>query len=898
MIVGHFAPRPPAATGVADYAESLHRALAAQGEVRWNQSKSDIVLYHIGNNGFHREIYERALQHPGVVILHDAVLHHFLLGTLTEREYRNEFEYNFGNWSGGLAAELWRSRSRSASDPRYFDYPMIRRIAERSKAVIVHSQRAADLVRRHAPEARAIEVIPHLFEPPAETAPLLRWENRAVFGVFGHLRESKRLSSVLKAIHDVPGALLVIAGKFVSQEHERALEAEMLSKRVIVLPFADQDEFWRRARAVDVCVNLRSPSVGETSGITVRMMGIGKPVIVTADGEAKDYPPGSCASVESGPAEQEMLTVVMQWLSSSFSDRQAMGEVARRHIAQNHAPAAVASKVWKVLQTAALLFLMLMPVRAAVLRSVMMPMRDGAHLATNVFLPTERGIFPALLIRTPYGKGNSLNPQYQPFADRGYALVIQDVRGRYASQGVFQPLTQETTDGEDTLRWIARQAWSNGSIAMLGGSYVGLAQWKAASAGLPSLKAIVPVHAGLDEYTDRFYSQGGALRLGHRMLWLTENMRAAGFHPPSFSQYVRHTPLRTIDVAATGHRLDLLQKVLNHPTYDSFWREISMREKLANAALPPAFVVSGWYDPNVQSDLEWFSKIQRGSRAHRLVVGPWAHNMSIPFEGVDFGKEAHFPVRTAQLAWFDHYLKGKSELPRGGPVTIFVMGLNQWRDEQEWPLHRAIEKKLYLDRSRKLSMTPGKDADERYTYDPRDPVPTRGGNTCCNPKIFAWGPMDQRPVESRRDVLTYSTEPLIEQTEITGPIRVHLYVQSSAPDTDFTAKLLDIFPSGEARNLTDGILRLRYRDGLDKEVFSKAGKTYEITIDAGVTSNAFLPGHRIGLEISSSNFPKYDRNPNTGRAIADEMNWAAADQTIQMGKHHPSYILLPVVSSK
>lgn len=903
MTAGHFAPRDRSSTGVADYAEALHRALQKQGQglqeqakIRWDDS-SGVPLYHIGNNHLHREIYRRAIEYPGVVILHDAVLHHFLLGALTEHEYIDEFEYNYGRWSRAVAERLWKRRAQSAANPLFFEYPLIRRIVERAKATIVHNPRAAALVRNHVPTAQ-VEIVPHLFDVPVITGPNPPFANGTVFGVFGHLRESKRLFTVVKALQEVPHASLLISGKFVSRDYERALASELQNKRITIHPFASEAEFWKRARSIDVCVNLRSPSVGETSGITVRMMGIGKPVIVTTDGEGCDYPEGTCATVDSGLPEREMLSATMSWLSSSASDRAAMGRLAQKHIEEHHTPDRVASRIWKILQTIAMLFMLVLPARSAVTRFAMVPMRDGVRLATNIFLPSDKGRYPVLLVRTPYGKGGELSPQFRPFVDHGYAFVIQDVRGRYASEGVFRPLTQEVNDGEDTLRWIERQKWFGSGIGMLGGSYVGLVQWKASATGISSLKAIFPVHAGVDEYLDRFYSRGGAFRLGHRMLWLAQNMRVPLFQSPPFEKYTRHVPLRTIDLTATGHRLDLLQKALDHPEYDGFWRSISMREKLTHAPLPPAFVVSGWYDPNVQSDLEWFAAIQKGSRVHRLVVGPWAHNMSIPFSGIDYGREAHYAVRSAQLAWFDHYLKGKLPLPIGGPVTLFVMGINRWRDEKEWPLKRAVERKFYLATNGHLANSPGKNGKVRYTYDPRNPVPTRGGNTCCDPKIFPWGPMDQRPVERRPDVLTYTTEVLKEDLEVTGTVLAQLFVETSAPDTDFTAKLVDIFPSGESRNLTDGILRLRYREGMDKAIFAKAGEIYEITIDAGVTSNVFLAGHRLGVEISSSNFPKYDRNPNSGRLIAVEKNWLTAEQTIHVGRRHPSHILLPVVSSK
>lgn len=349
MTVGHFAPLQFELTGVADYAVALHRAMEEQGNIQWENADADQFLYHIGNNELHAEIYQRALRHPGVIILHDAVLQHFLLSKFSEEEYVAEFLYNYGGWTEKLARSMWRNRMYAGSDFRYFEYPLIRRIIESSKAVIVHNPRAADLVRRHSATA-IVEVIPHLFEAPSPMPPPVRIGNGVLFGVFGHLREPKRLGTVLKAIRKIPEASLLIAGRFISKDYEQSLRADLDYEQVITLPFASEQEFWARAQAVDVCVNLRAPSVSETSGISIRLMGIGKPVILSVPGEADDYPAGTCAAVESGAVEYEMLVATMQWLCSSASDRRAMGGLAQRHIERYHAPKIVASRVWKVLK--------------------------------------------------------------------------------------------------------------------------------------------------------------------------------------------------------------------------------------------------------------------------------------------------------------------------------------------------------------------------------------------------------------------------------------------------------------------------------------------------------------------------------------------------------------------
>jgi len=558
---------------------------------------------------------------------------------------------------------------------------------------------------------------------------------------------------------------------------------------------------------------------------------------------------------------------------------------------------------------------------------VRVAMRDNVRLDTNIFHPAGSGRFPTILIRTPYGKGSGLPAGYQSFINHGYAVAMQDVRGRYGSDGVFDVLNQEGPDGYDTLNWIAAQPWSDGKVGMIGGSYLGIAQWRVALLNNPHLKAIFPVVSGSDDYFDRYYSTGGALKLGHRLLWLSENLTAPGTAKPKFSDYINHLPLRNIDRAATRRTLGFYQTILNHPAYDSFWKEQSVLENIGQVRVP-VFSVGGWYDNFVESDLEAFAALHklhgRLDEKHRIMIGPWAHNMSTPFLGVNYGDDSSSPIRSYQIEWFDHWLKGAPEEARPfsseawhavraevdeAPVHIFVMGVNRWRDEPDWPLARARNTSLYLASDGEANTLTGDgvlqsrpergnaaaELKDQFTYDPRNPVPTRGGAVCCDPKIFAWGPMDQRPVESRKDVLVYSSAPLKQDMEVTGQIRVVLYASTSAADTDFTAKLVDVFPNGEARNLTDGILRIRYRHGLDKPELAQPGEVYPLNIDVGVTSNVFLAGHSIRLEISSSNFPRFDRNPNTGRAFADESTQKKAQQVVYHSRLYPSHLLMPVI---
>ncbi len=535
---------------------------------------------------------------------------------------------------------------------------------------------------------------------------------------------------------------------------------------------------------------------------------------------------------------------------------------------------------------------------------VRVPMRDGVQLSANVFRPASAGTYPTILIRTPYGKGDDWSANHQAFVEHGYAVVVQDVRGRYESQGVFLPLTQEAADGDDTLNWIARQPWSNGKIGMTGGSYLGIVQWKVATMNNPHLKAIFPWVSGDDDYRDRYYSTGGALKLGHRLLWVEENLRQPGYEPPSFDKYILTLPLRRVDAVVTGHKTSLMQTVLDHPADDQFWQSMSVRDQLKNIKVP-VFSLGGWYDNYVESDLDAYSILQKQSNVHRILIGPWPHNVNTILPGSGFGRDSQILFRKTQFEWFDQWLKDKDvPMMSRPPVRIFVMGLNQWRDESEWPPKGTRMVRFYLESGGHANSLNGdgsltterviKSEHDVFVFDPRNPVPTRGGAVCCDPKIFPWGPMDQRAVEQRNDVLVYSTPVLRDDVEVTGRIEVTLFAATTALDTDFTAKLVDVYPDGTARNLTDGILRGRYRKSLSVPALLKPDEVNAFKIDVGVTSNVFLKGHRIRLEISSSNFPRFDRNSNTGGRIADETKFIPATQTIHHDRKHESYLLLPI----
>ena len=542
---------------------------------------------------------------------------------------------------------------------------------------------------------------------------------------------------------------------------------------------------------------------------------------------------------------------------------------------------------------------------------LVVPMRDGARLAADLLLPRATGRWPTLLLRTPYSRKAPGVRGYRFFAQRGYAVLIQDVRGRYASQGAFGPTQQQGADGNDTINWISEQPWSNGRVVMAGGSYVGMVQWWAAIQDNPHLFAISPVFSGDDEYLDRFYSTGGALKIGHRLLWVAQN-----FTPPSqvrtlFGSYIYHLPLQTADVAATGLSLPFWRTALDHPSYDAYWKSSSIRERLNRVTLP-VLSVGGWFDNYVESDLDAFSRLASRGRTVETWIGPWGHNPGLKFPTRDFGPEARIGIRLKQLDWFDRWVK-KASLPgrneSSAPLLhIFVMGSNIWREEHEWPLERTHYTPLYLGSKGNANSASGdgilqwppvrKARADTFTYDPKHPVPTIGGAICCDSKVLPPGPLDQTPIEGRQDILVYTSPPLKDDIEVTGPVRVVLYAATSANDTDFTAKLVDLQSDGRPLLVTDGMQRLRYRASLSDPVFVRRNTKYQINVDAGVTSYVFAAGHKIRLEVSSSNFPRFDRNLNSTRPNAVETKLLKAHQTIFHEKRYPSAVILPIIPKK
>ena len=364
MTVGFYSPLPPARTGVADYAAALLAELRKGGSVEIAPARCDLALYHTGNNRLHAEIYRRALETPGVAVLHDAVLHHFLLGQLDEAAYIDEFVYNYGEWHRGLARELWRARASSASDPRYFHYPMLKRVAERSRAVVVHNPAAAEAVRAHAPNAKIAE-IPHLFQAPPSVseADVQRYRQKVgvapgefLFGIFGYLRESKRVAQSIDAFlalrGEMPAMALLIAGEFASSDLARTVAPMLREPGVSRLPYLSENEFWLAAAAVDACINLKYPAAGETSGIAIRLMGLGKPVLMTDSPENTRYPEDACIRIPASVAERASLIEHMRLLARMRRTAQEIGRRAAAHIASHHAIESVAAQYWEILRSA------------------------------------------------------------------------------------------------------------------------------------------------------------------------------------------------------------------------------------------------------------------------------------------------------------------------------------------------------------------------------------------------------------------------------------------------------------------------------------------------------------------------------------------------------------------
>ena len=543
---------------------------------------------------------------------------------------------------------------------------------------------------------------------------------------------------------------------------------------------------------------------------------------------------------------------------------------------------------------------------------VKVPTRDGVNLSADIYLPRAQGKFPTVLMRTPYDNNTDLMiDKGRRLANNGYACVIEDCRGRWDSDGEYYPF-HEGPDGYDTQEWIGEQEWSSGKIGMAGGSYGGLVQWQSAPHRSEFLTCIAPRVICCDFFSGLVYP-GGAFQLNVLMTWgmRTNGRTAQSIEYHNWTEAFRALPLNQMDELA-GRDLSFWKDWIQHATYDDYWAAMNDEERWGEIAAP-AFNMGGWFDLYAQHTFINFNGLRLHGRTpeaqqSKLIVGPWPHVLSAsPRTGdIDFGANSMVDLEALELRWFDYWLKGiDNGVVEEPPLQLFIMGVNEWRDEHEWPLARTTWQKWYLHSNGKANSLLGDgglstesakhEPPDNFVYNPRYPVQTMGGNNCCSPHIVPWGPYDQRPVEMRGDVLCYTSEQLEADMEVTGPIKVVLYAATDAPDTDWTAKLVDVSPTGYAMNLCDGIIRARYRESLTHPTPLEPNKVYEYEIDLGVTGVVFRKGHCIRIEISSSNFPRFDRNLNTEHPFGTDAEMRSAQQTVYHTRDYPSHILLPVI---
>jgi uncharacterized protein len=560
-------------------------------------------------------------------------------------------------------------------------------------------------------------------------------------------------------------------------------------------------------------------------------------------------------------------------------------------------------------------------------------MRDGTVLRADVYRPRTPDAVPVILMRTQYGKsGAQAGSRYQPpdwFASHCYLVVIEDVRGQGSSGGTFSEFTRDMEDGYDSVEWAAALRGSNGKVGMYGSSYVGATQWLAATTAPPHLATIVPANTASDYY-DGWTYEGGEFRLAFVQPWAmglatsaaqnrkdqttADELKTAAADPTRWMEFRPFNdlpPMQPQNPAVASWYFDWIR----HSTRDDFWKQFSIRDRYPSVKVP-VLDVEGWYDAFLAGGTENFA----GMVAHggsefardnqRLVIGPWDHvnwgrSDSHPAPLLkDIGAAGDSPVNDLMLAWFDHFLKSEDNDVAGKPrVDYFVMGANTWKSATSWPLPQTNWTTFYLsgsggidDRKGQLvSTAPGAQPPDTYTYDPAFPVPSLGGHSCCGAQSGPQGPYDQIPVEQRSDVLVYSSTPLEHDTEMTGPVNVRLWAQSTSADTDFTAKLTAVKSDGKVINLNNGILRTSFRDSLSDPTPTTPGRPYEYQIQVWPTSYEFRAGDRIRLEISSSDYPQFAPNPNTGAPFGMDSATRAAVQTILHDQNHPSAVTLPVI---
>ena len=550
------------------------------------------------------------------------------------------------------------------------------------------------------------------------------------------------------------------------------------------------------------------------------------------------------------------------------------------------------------------------------------PMSDGVVLYADVYLPAAPGKYPTLVTRTPYGvQRDGVHEMMVKFAQHGYAVVVQDVRGRYESEGKWEPFRDEARDGFETIEWAAKQPFSNGRVATQGGSYVGHNQWAAASKKPPHLVAAFPSLASTNIYAN-WLTMGGAFRLSFNYGWgvvrmpdrimLPQYWHTESYMPEKlkYDNILMHLPLNNADVANEGDVVQHYRDWLEHASDDEYWKSISDEERLDQISVP-VHTLGGWFDIFIMGTVNGYMGVKNhgatpeARKGTRMIIGPWGHGPTQSFGGVDFTPAAMIDMFDLQLSFYDYHLKGiQNGLDEEKPVKLFYMGVNKWRSESDWPVPGTQYRELYLTGTGPansvrgegmLTFTrPEKSGSDSYRYDPESPVPTTGGNNCCGTPTVA-GPADQRPLERRDDLLVYTSDFMSESLTIAGPVKMKLHAATDGPDTDWMIKLTDVYPDGYSMPVSEGILRARFREGLDKIKLLKPDQVYEYAIELTPTANVFLPGHRIRVDITSSNFPQFDRNPNTGEPLGSGSKTRVARQTIYHGGNYLSQIIVPVV---
>lgn len=561
-------------------------------------------------------------------------------------------------------------------------------------------------------------------------------------------------------------------------------------------------------------------------------------------------------------------------------------------------------------------------------------MRDGTILRADLYRPATDGRYPVLVQRTPYNKDllalSTLTLDPIRAACGGYAVVIQDVRGRWSSEGdTFYPRRDEFDDGHDTVEWAAGLPCSDGNVGVYGISYMGGATWQAAVTAPPSLRAIVPIEAPNDPIANHLW-RGGAFQLGVAASWSLASIGPAALiraklgtpdlvpellrlvdDVDSYNERVRHLPLRTFPAARPDDvsLMPFFFDWLDHPVPDEYGEAISTANRHGEVRVP-ALIVAGWHDLILGPDLEHFAAMRSSAATEeardrtKLVIGPWSHGTFLDVVGeVGYGFRANGlfldlreDLTSLHLRWFDRWLKGiRNGIDEEPPVKLFVQGVNRWRDEEAWPLARAVATPWYLSGDGIGPKAPGAGEEpDSYVYDPEDPCPTRGG-AILMPRTYPPGPVDQAPILRRPDVLSYTSDPLAEDLEVTGPVTAVLYAATDARDTDWVVKLCQVLPDGRTLNVCDGILRARYRRGFDAAAPVEPGAVERYEIDLWSTSIVFRAGQRIRVIVTSSDFPRYDRNPNTGELGVDATSTRPARQAIFHDAERASHVLLPIV---